>query len=115
MEEELHEAALIDGATRFQRIIHVDFPAIIPTITILLIMRCGGLMGIGFDKVYLMQNSMNLRTSEVISTYVYKQGLTGGGDYSYSTAVGLFNSIINLILIASVNQISRRISETSLW
>ena len=112
---ELHEAALIDGATRFQRVLHVDLPAIVPTITILLIMRCGGLMNIGFDKVFLMQNSMNQRTSEVISTYVYKQGLTSGGDYSYSTAVGLFNSVINLALISLVNAIARKVGETSLW
>lgn len=112
---DLHEAALIDGANRFQRILHIDLPAIIPTITILLIMRCGSLMNIGFDKVYLMQNTINQRASEVISTYVYKQGLTSGGDYSYSTAVGLFNSMINIVLISIVNAISRKVSETSLW
>lgn len=78
-------------------------------------MRCGSLMNIGFDKVYLMQNTINQRASEVISTYVYKQGLTSGGDYSYSTAVGLFNSMINIVLISIVNAISRKVSETSLW
>lgn len=111
----LHEAAVIDGASRFQRVIHVDFPAIVPTITITLILRCGKIMGIGFDKVYLMQNNMNLRASEVISTYVYKQGLTSNMDYSYSTAISLFNSAVNLILICLVNFISGKVSETSLW
>ncbi|MDO5325389.1 MAG: ABC transporter permease subunit [Clostridia bacterium] len=112
---ELHEAALIDGATRFQRLLHVDLPGIIPTITITLILRCGHIMGIGFDKVYLMQNNMNLKASEVIATYVYKQGLTGSSDYSYSTAISLFNSVINLALITLVNFVSRKVSDTSLW
>ena len=114
--EALEEAALIDGASRFQRLLHVDLPAILPTITITLILRCGQLMGIGFDKVYLMQNDLNLRASEVISTYVYKVGLSaGGGDFSYATAIGLFNSVINLAMIVLVNFISRRVSDTSLW
>lgn len=116
VDPEQHEAAVIDGASRFQRLLHVDFPAILPTITITLILRCGQLMGIGFDKVYLMQNDLNLRASEVISTYVYKVGLSAsGGDYSYATAIGLFNSVINLLMIALVNFISRRVSDTSLW
>lgn len=115
VDPELHEAALIDGATRFQRLLHVDVPAIVPTITITLILRCGHIMGIGFDKVYLMQNNMNLKASEVIATYVYKQGLTGSCDYSYSTAISLFNSLINLCLICLVNFVSRKVSETSLW
>ena len=72
-------------------------------------------MGIGFDKVYLMQNNMNLKASEVIATYVYKQGLTGSSDYSYSTAISLFNSVINLALITLVNFVSRKVSDTSLW
>jgi len=112
---ELHEAAVIDGASRFQRVIHVDFPGILPTITILLILRMGSVMSIGFEKVFLMQNSLNLPTSEVISTYVYKIGLTGTSDFSYSTAIGLFNSIINMILIGLVNFIAGRLGETSLW
>ncbi|MCL2832872.1 MAG: ABC transporter permease subunit [Treponema sp.] len=112
---ELHEAAVIDGASRFQRVIHVDFPSIIPTITILLILRMGSVMSIGFEKVFLMQNSLNLPISEVISTYVYKIGLTGTSDFSYSTAVGLFNSVINMVLIGLVNMISSRLGETSLW
>ena len=111
---ELHEAATIDGANKFQRIWHVDIPGILPTITIMLILRSGSIMSVGFQKVYLMQTSLNLTCSETISTYVYKVGLEGG-DYSFSTAVGLFNSVVNFILIISVNAITRRLSETSLW
>ena len=112
---DLHEAAVIDGASRFQRVIHIDFPGILPTITILLILRMGTVMSIGFEKVFLMQNSVNLPLSEVISTYVYKTGLMGTTDFSYSTAIGLFNSVINMILIVTVNFFTRRMSETSLW
>jgi len=114
---EIHEAAEVDGASRFQRVIHVDFPALLPTITIMLILRMGSIMSIGFEKTYLMQNSLNLSRSEIISTFVYKKGLGAGAsnDYSYSTAIGMFNSVVNLILISSVNWFSRRVSETSLW
>ena len=114
---ELHEAAQIDGASRFQRVLHVDLPSIMPTAIIMLIMRCGHIMSVGFEKVYLLQNDLNLSKSELISTYVYKIGLStkGSMDFSYSTAIGLFNSVINLILIALVNSISKRVSETSLW
>lgn len=112
---DLHEAAEIDGASRVQRVIHIDFPAILPTVVIMLILRTGQIMNIGFEKTFLMQNSLNLAMSEVISTYVYKQGLTGKMDFSYSTAINLFNSVINMILIVSVNWISRRVGETSLW
>ncbi len=114
---ELHEAAEVDGASRFQRVLHVDLPALLPTITIMLIMRTGHIMSIGFEKAYLMQNSLNLSTSEIISTFVYKKGLASGSanDYSYATAIDLFNSVINLILIVTVNGICRKLSETSLW
>jgi len=116
VDETLHEAAMIDGASRFKRILCIDFPAIVPTISITLILRCGSLMGIGFDKVYLMQNNLNLRASEVISTYVYKVGLqSSSSDFSYSTAIGLFNSVVNLIMLLTVNTISRRVGESSLW
>lgn len=113
----LHEAAQIDGASRFKRMLHVDVPCILPTATIMLIMRCGKIMSVGFEKAFLMQNDLNLSASEMISTYVYKIGLEASGtmDYSYSTAIGLFNSVINLILILLVNQFSRRVSENSLW
>ncbi len=114
---ELHEAAQIDGATRFQRMLHVEIPCIAPTVIIMLIMSVGHLLGVGFEKVYLMQTTMNLQTSEVISTYVYKQSIGGGGvgQYGYSTAVSLFNNIVNIILLVIVNAISRKVSETSLW
>ena len=115
MSPDLHEAAQIDGASRLQRVIHIDFPSILPTIVIMLILRVGQIMNIGFEKTFLMQNSLNLARSEVISTYVYKQGLTGKTDFSYSTAINLFNSVINMILITSVNWISRKVGETSLW
>ena len=113
---DLHEAAIIDGIGRFKRMLYIDFPAIVPTMTVLLILNAGRVMSIGFEKVYLMQNDLNLRTSEVISTYVYKVGLAaGGGDFAYATAIGLFNSLVNLILIIGVNKISSRLGETSLW
>jgi putative aldouronate transport system permease protein len=112
---EMHEAAIIDGASRYQRILFIDFPSILPTVTIMLILRMGSVMSIGFEKVFLMQNGLNLPFSEVISTYVYKIGLTGITDFSYSTAIGLFNSIINMILIGIVNFLAGRIGETSLW
>ena len=114
---ELHEAAEVDGASRFQRVVHIDFPALVPTIVIMLILRMGSIMSIGFEKTYLMQNSLNISASEIISTFVYKKGLGAGvgNDYSYSTAIGMFNSIVNLILITTVNMISRRVGETSLW
>jgi putative aldouronate transport system permease protein len=115
--EELYEAARVDGASRFKMVLHVDLPALAPTITILLILRLGSLMSLGFEKAWLMQNSLNLRTSELISTFVYKQGLAAGGptDFSYAAAIGLFNSLINLVLIVLVNKISNKLSETSLW
>ena len=111
---DLHEAATIDGATRFQRILHINLPAIMPTIVIMLIMSVGGIMNLSFEKVLLMQTDSNLMVSEVISTYVYKLGIQKA-QYSLSTAVGLFNNVINLILLVTVNKISRRISENSLW
>ena len=116
---ELHEAAQIDGASRLQRVIHVDLPCIIPTATIMLILNFGRVMGVGFEKVYLMQNDLNLRTSEVISTYTYKVGLGsaigGRTDYPYATAIGLFNSLVNMVLVFVMNGVTRRLSETSLW
>jgi putative aldouronate transport system permease protein len=120
--EELHDAAQIDGASRFQRMLHIDFPGILPVMTIMLILRTGSIMSIGFEKIYLMQNALNISASEVISTYVYKVGFgaTGYGtaalpDYAYATAIGLFNSVINLTLISSTNFLSRRMGDTSLW
>lgn len=114
VDREVQEAAVIDGATRMQRIWHVTIPCILPTIIIMLINQVGHLMSIGFEKVLLMQNSLNLSASDVIGTYTYRSGLLGG-EYSYSTAIGLFNSIINIILLVSVNRISKKMTETSLW
>ena len=112
----LHEAAIVDGASRLRRIWHIDLPGILPTITIILIMNAGSLLGIGYEKVLLMQNATNLEYSEVISTYLYKVGLTASmPNYSYSTAVGLFNSVINFLILILVNSLSKRLSETSLW
>ena len=110
----LYEAALIDGANRWQKIIHIDIPTIMPTITLLLIMSVGNIMSVGSEKVYLMQNNLNLMQSEIISTYVYKIGLISG-QFSLSTAVGLFNSVVNFILLFLVNKIAQKVSETSLW
>lgn len=114
---ELHEAAQIDGASRWKRVLHVDLPAIIPTLGIMLILRCGHVLSIGFEKVFLMQNNLNLSTSEVISTYVYKHGLQGNADFSFGTAVDLFNSVVNCILLLTVNKISKMASgnEVSLF
>lgn len=118
VDPELHEAAQIDGASRFQRILHIDFPTILPTASIMLILNAGGLMNVGFEKTYLMQNSLNLIYSEVITTYVYKVGMTaGGGQFSYASAIGLFNSVINCTLLVLVNGLSGRLNRdgTSLW
>ncbi len=111
-----HEAAQIDGATRLQRIWHIDLPAIAPTIITMLILRVGDIMSVGFEKVYLMQNGMNLAASEIISTYEYQVGLAGSStNFSYAAAIGLFNSVINLIMIMIVNKAAKKMSGTSLW
>jgi putative aldouronate transport system permease protein len=110
----LHEAAVMDGATRMQRIRHINLPAIIPTAIILFILDIGTIMNVGFEKVFLMQNDLNRVGSDVISTFVYRSGILGA-EYGFSTAVGLFNSIINFALLVAVNAIARKTSETSLW
>ena len=114
IDTQLYDAAKVDGANRFQKMMNIDLPGIAPTIIILLILRAGEIMGVGFEKVFLMQNDLNLRASEVISTYVYKVGLVNA-NYSYSTAIGLFNTVINFILLLSVNKIASKVGETSLW
>ena len=101
----LHESAVIDGANRLQRIWHIDIPGILPMLVVMLIMRVGSILGVGFEKVFLMQNSFNTLESEVISTYVYQTGI-GQSQWSFSTAVGLFNSVINFILLVTVNTIA---------
>ncbi len=116
IDAELYEAATIDGANVLQRVWHIDLPTILPTASILLILAAGKVMNVGFEKVYLMQNDLNISTSEVISTYVYKIGMvTGGGDFSYGTAIGLFNSVVNFILIILVNAICKKLGGSSLW
>lgn len=112
--EDLHEAAIVDGANKWQRIIHIDIPAIMPTMIILMIMESGNLLNIGFEKVFLMQTSSNLTTSEVISTYTYKMGLLNT-QYSYAAAIGLFNNIINCIILVFVNKIAQKTTDSSLW
>ena len=97
-----------------QRVVHVDLPTILPTVVISMILSLGNLMSLGYEKAYLMQNDLNLSVSEILSTYVYKRGLQDI-QYSYSTALGLFNSLCNLLMICLANFIARRIGETSLW
>ena len=111
---ELHEAARVDGANMFKRLIHIDLPTLMPTMVIMLIMRTGEIMDLGFEKAFLLQNNLNLDYSEMIPTYVYKIGILGG-QFSYSAAIGLFNNVVNLILLIVVNRISRKISDISLW
>ena len=110
----LHEAAKLDGASRLQRIWHINLPTILPTVVITFIMKVGQIMTIGADKVLLMRNNLNIAKAEVISTYVYQQGLVTG-DYGYATAVGLFTNVINLIMLLIVNYVSGKLSETSLF
>jgi len=115
VDTELYEAAQIDGASRRQMLWTIDIPSIMPTIIIMLILKSGQIMNVGYEKTLLMQNDFNLRYSEVISTFVYKQGLGTNGNYSYATAIGLFNSVINFVLIVTVNKISQKAGESSLW
>ncbi|MDR2375000.1 MAG: ABC transporter permease subunit [Treponema sp.] len=110
----MYEAATIDGANKFQKIVHIDLPSIAPTCIILLILSAGGILSVGFEKAFLLQNSLNLSRSEVINTYVYKVGLQQA-QYSFSTAVGLFNNIINFAILNIVNFIARKVGETSLF
>ncbi len=113
IDQEQYEAAVVDGATRFQQVVHITFPGILNTIIIMLILQIGNLLSVGFEKVYLLQNSQNLSVSEVLSTYVYKMGMENSS-YSFATAVGLFNSVIAFGLVMFANAISKKYSETSL-
>lgn len=111
-----HEAAVIDGASKFQRMLHIDLPSIVPVMIILLILNTGHILDLGFEKVLLLQNPLNVRTSEVIDTFVYKVGLASQAmNYSYSTAINLFKSVIGLILLISVNQMAKKAKQESLW
>lgn len=112
----LHEAAVVEGATKLQRIRHIDIPGIMPVAIILLILNTSQLLNTGYEKVFLMQNALNLRTSEVIDTYVYKIGLASHvGNFSYATAIGLFKSAVSLLLLVAVNRIARKAGQSSLW
>jgi len=110
----LHEAARIDGANKFQRVLHIDLPSIMPTIVILLVMNCGSIISVGYEKVFLMQNDLNVSVSEVISTYVYKTGIIKQ-QYSFSTAIGLLNNVVNFILLTIANSISKKLTDIGLW
>lgn len=112
--EELVDAARVDGANRVRVIWHVNLPCILPTIVIMLILSCGNVLSVGFEKAYLLQNSLNLSASQIISTYVYEIGLRGG-QFSYSTAIGLFNNVVNITLLAIVNTVAKKASGTGIW
>lgn len=114
VDQQLHEAARVDGAGIWQRIWYIDIPGLMPTAIILLIMSCGSILSIGYEKVLLMQNDLNMVTSDIISTYVYRIGLQSM-QYSYSTAIGLFQSVVSLILLIVVNTAAKRAGESSLW
>jgi len=111
---ELFDAAAIDGCNRFQRVWHVTLPGILPTIVIMLILRIGSLLGVGYEKIILLYNESVYETADIISSFVYRYGMQKG-NYSYATAVGLFNSVFNFLLLVGVNALSRRVNETSLW
>lgn len=111
---DLYEAAVVDGATKWQRMIRIDLPCIMPTAIIQLILSTGKMFSIGYEKIFLMQNSLNRTVSEVISTYEYKQGILQS-QFGYSAAIGLFNAVINLVILLTVNYLANKYSETSLW
>ena len=112
----MYEAADIDGATKFQKIWYIDIPNLIPTAVILFILNMGTILNVGFERIFLMQNDLNVGVSEVISTFVYKTGIAAGfPDFSFATAVGLFNSAISFVLVVSANAVARRLGDHSLW
>jgi putative aldouronate transport system permease protein len=114
VDAEVVEAARIDGASRYQKIRYVDFPTILPTIIILLILRAGSVLNIGFEKVFLLQNDLNRDVSEIIATYTYRLGILNG-QFSYTTAIGMFNNLVNATVLLFVNGLARKFGETSLW
>lgn len=114
IDPELYEAADLDGAGRWKKVLHITIPCILPTVVIKFLLNMGGMMGVGFDQVYLMQTPQNLEISEAINTYVVKEGIRQG-HYSFSTAVGLFQSVIGMMLMFVSNKVSKTLSETSLW
>ena len=113
--QDLHDAAKVDGASRLKRMWYIELPALKETAVVLLILRLGSMMSMGFEKTYLLQNNLNLSTSEIIASYVYKVGLTGTPQYSYSAAIGVFNSVINVILIVTFNKLSKKVNGSGLW
>lgn len=116
VDPQLHEAGIVDGATRFQRVLYIDIPAIVPTIVISLIMKMGSVLSVGTEKILLMQNDLNRTTTEVISTYVYNKGIASSNpQYSFATAIGLLNSVITFILIIITNKSCKKMSGTSLF
>ena len=116
VDPELHESATVDGASIWQRMRHIDFPGILPTVIILLILRAGMILQVGFEKVLLLQNNLNIEASEVIQTYVYKIGIASRNpNFHYATAIGLFQNLVMFLMLIVVNRIARRVSETSLW
>lgn len=116
VDPELHESAKVDGANIWRRMWHIDIPGIGPTVIILLILRLGRMLFVGFEKIFLMQNNLNISTSEVIQTYVYKIGLAAANpNFSYAAAIGLFNNVISFVLLILVNRVARKLTETSLW
>lgn len=114
VDPQLYEAAVVDGANKWQKMRYIDIPMLIPTAITLFILRTGSVMSVGFEKVYLLQNDLNIGASEIISTYVYKMGLKSDL-YSYSAAIGLFNNVVNFILLLSVNFIAKKMGDTSLF
>ena len=114
VDQSLLDAASVDGASRLQKILYVNLPVLVPTIVVMLVLQCGSLLGVGYEKVLLLQNSLNQESSEVISTYVYRMGLVNY-DYSFSTAAGLFNSVCNAAVLVVANTVSRRLTNASLW
>lgn len=114
LDQDMYEAATIDGCSRFKQVLYISLPALLPTIMILFVMRIGSLMDIGFEKVLLMQNPINMSRSNVIATFVYTNGIQKG-EFSYSTAIGLFNSVINFILLFGANRFSKKLTGSSLW
>jgi putative aldouronate transport system permease protein len=114
LNQDMYEAAMIDGCSRFKQVIYISLPALLPTIMILFVMRVGSLMNIGFEKVLLMQNPVNMSRSNVIATFVYTNGIQQG-EFSYSTAIGLFNSLTNFVLLFGANRFSKKLTGSSLW
>ncbi|MCL2879885.1 MAG: ABC transporter permease subunit, partial [Treponema sp.] len=124
IDPQLHEAATVDGAGKFKRMLHVDLPGIMPTFIILTIMQVGKVLDLGYTKAFLFQNTLNISKSQIIDTYLYTMGLGGGipgasggsiPDYSYAAAIGMTKSLICLALVVTVNKISAKLTETSLW